>query len=182
MTPAIISAAAVTASSETFYSSLNAFLLALFGAGLTFLGTWFWFRKEAAEKKSAAIADDHQKLIGRVIELESKLALVNQSIIPFNTVFQSILVKELTHYHTPEMDALMVKIGPPYALTDDEAARLSVLLDERTRDMGELITERERGAALILPEIIKRARDETALLNSAEAMKMTLVSVAAVVG
>ena len=102
--------------------------------------------------------------------------------VPISTAFQAILIKELTHFHTPEMDALMAKIGPPNTLTVVEQERLAVLLNERMKDMGPLISDSERDAARILPAIMKRAKIEQNVITGAEETKVSLVSVAMVVG
>jgi len=102
--------------------------------------------------------------------------------VPLNMAMQAMLIKELTHYHAPEMDVLMQNLGPPSTLSESEEARLAVLLDERTREMGPLISPSERDAAAILPVIIKRAKAEAEMLAGAEAMKLRLVTVTAVVG
>jgi hypothetical protein len=161
---------------------INSIVLLVIGTGLTFLSTLFWTQRNAAVERAKGLAIEHEKLVARMGEVEAKLGLVTQQVIPFNALMQSILIKELTHYHTPELDALMLKIGPPSTLTDAEQARMTELLEERTRDMGPEISARERGAAAILPEVILRAKAELEQLKDAEAMKLKLVTVTAVVG
>jgi hypothetical protein len=163
-------------------SLLNSVGLLLLAAVVTFLTTAYWFRRNASIKEADRLAVEHQKVLDRLSEMEVKFATVNQAIIPISTAFQAILIKELTHYHTPEMDELMRKIGPPNTLTENEEIRLSVLLRERTLDMGPLISDSERDAALILPAIMKRARIEADKLKGAEELKLRLVTIAAVVG
>lgn len=170
-------------------SLINSAGLLVFGSVLTFIAARYWHLRnlamtqaKEAELKSQAIAAEHQRVLLRINELEGKLALVNQAIVPISTAFQAILIKELTHFHTPEMDALLEKIGPPNTLTSEEQDRLSVLLSERTQDMGPAISESERDAAAILPIVIKRALTEAEIIRAAEAMKMQLVTVTAVMG
>ena len=139
-------------------------------AALSFMtGLYFVQRKENAIK--AAVIST------RLMEMETKLALVNAAVVPISTAFQAILVKELTHFHTPEMDALMVKIGPPSTLSESDEARLGVMLRERMEDMGAEISDSERGAAMILPEVMKRARAEQEILASGPAPQVKLVAV-----
>jgi uncharacterized protein YfkK (UPF0435 family) len=161
---------------------VNSLGLLLFGTALSFATAWFWKTKDAAVQKARVLAEENTKLASRVTEVETKLALVNQAVIPISTAFQAILIKELTHFHTPEMDALLVKVGPPNTLTDAEAERLATLLIERTRDMGPQISDAERDAATILPAVMKRARVEADVLDSAEALRLKLVTVATVIG
>jgi len=96
----------------------------------------------------------------RLVELEKQLALVSAAVVPISTAFQAILIKELTHFHTPELDALMRKIGPPSTLTEDEERRMAVLLEAREIDMADEISSSERDAARMLPMVIRRAKAE----------------------
>lgn len=92
----------------------------------------------------------------RIVALERRIALLNQQTIPISAAFQAILVQDLTHFHTPEMDALMVKLGPPFILTRVETDRLIALLSERERDLGPEVPQSERDAAHMLPLVIRR--------------------------
>jgi hypothetical protein len=141
-------------------SWLSSAALLLAGALLTWLVNRYWFWRADVIKKAELLELAHDKLINRVLELEKQLGLVNQAILPMSSAFQAILVKELTHLHTPEMDALLVKLGPPYLLTESEEARLAVLLNERMADLGADIPESERDAARMLPLVMKRVRRE----------------------
>jgi hypothetical protein len=151
-------------------------------AVLTFLGAIYWTQRKARMLAAEELAKERQKGLDRITELELKLALISQTVVPINLAMQAMLIKELTHYHTQEMDELLVKVGPPNILTEVEEARLSVMLVERTADMGPLISPRERDAAVILPIIMKRAKDESETLLAAEQMKVQLITVAAVIG
>jgi hypothetical protein len=141
-------------------SWLSSISLLLAGALVTWLVNRYWFWRADVIKKAELIEIAHDKLINRVLELERQLGLVNQAILPMSSAFQAILVKELTHLHTPEMDALMVKLGPPYLLTEIEEQRLSVLLSERITDLGSEVPDSERDAARMLPLVMKRVRRE----------------------
>jgi hypothetical protein len=163
-------------------SWLNSIGLVVVGAVLSLAVAVYMFRRTAALEDAKDIAAEHKALIARVAELEAKLTLVNQTVVPINMAMQALLIKELTHYHTPEMDRLMEKLGPPATLTESDELRLALLLEERTRDMGPLITPGERDAAAILPIIVKRARAEAETLTGAEQLRLKLVTVAAVVG
>jgi hypothetical protein len=168
---------------------MNSALLIILSSTLTFMSTMFFTirsRSVAEKEKMLAekekIAEGHAALQQRVAGLESQLALVNQAVVPISTAFQAILIKELTHYHTKEMDALLVKVGPPNVLTGAEESRLAVMLEARTKDMGPLISASERDAAMMLPAVMTRAKEEQLVLASAEQMKLKLVTVAAVIG
>ena len=159
----------------------NSMFIAAFGTVLGIITTWFWKSRDAAVQKAKAIEIEHQKALARLDALEKKQGIVDAQLVPFNGLMQAMLIKELTHAHTPEMDALMTKIGPPNTLTTTEEARLAVLLKERYERLDDTVPERERDAAFILPAIIRRARDEAQILTDADAMRLKLVSIAAVV-
>jgi hypothetical protein len=59
------------------------------------------------------------------------------------------------------MDALMLKLGPPFVLTEAEEVQLKEALEERSRDMSAEIPDMERNAAHMLAYLIPRARAET---------------------
>ena len=103
------------------------------------------------------LAEANVKLVDRVGALEIKLSGLNQAVVPISAAFQAILIKELTHFHTPEMDGLMTKLTP-FTLTDDESERLAELLVERQRNMNDQISDSERDAAQMLPMVIKRVQ------------------------
>lgn len=106
------------------------------------------------KKRADALRD------AKIIELEKQLALIAASVVPISTAFQAILIKELTHMHTPVLDALLAKVGPPSSLTEDETEEMAQLLKERALDMGDQISSSERDAAIMLPMVIKRAKIE----------------------
>ena len=153
-------------------------LNAVFGAALVFVSTLYWTERNAHRTKAEALAKASEALMLRVNALESQLALVNQAVVPISTAFQAILIKELTHYHTPEMDMLLTKIGPPSTLTPVEMERFVQLLEARMIDMDSQISEQERGAATILPVVMVRAAAEYDLFEQAENLRSTLVTVA----
>jgi len=132
------------------------------GALISFLAAAYWFKRNAAIKETERIAMEHRQLTERVIALEQSLALVGQTILPMSTAFQAILVKELTHLHTPVTDALLAKLGPPFLLTPAEEHELAAALAERVQVVDDQISESERDAALMLPYVMKRVRAEAA--------------------
>src|SRR5580693_9206529 len=145
-------------------------------AVLSFLTTLYFFRKKVELAETARIAKEHADLVERVIATEKTLALINQAIMPMSTAFQAILVKELTHFHTPELDALLAKLGPPSTITDAEMLRLEEGLRNRIRDVDELVSQSERDAASILPVIIKRSQREFEQVGSTP-RRLRLVSI-----
>ena|SRR6266853_2819320 len=159
--------------------------LLLFSAFLSFLSVAFFTRlsrrdkeqdhkRDEADKKIEQDTHAREDIISRLLKLEMSLAVIDEKVIPISTALQAILVKELTHYHTPIMDELMTRIGPPSRLSDEEEELLALALFERTQDMGLLISSSERDAALILPAIMRRAKAECALLESVKAQTYVL--------
>jgi len=131
---------------------------------LGILTTWIWKLRSAKERVRLEIQQGHQILVNEVAGLKEKFSALEAAVLPISAIYQAILVKELTHFHTPKMDALLEKLGPPNTLTDEEEQALYAALNERMIDQGDLITDSERGAAKILPEVIRRSRTETKAL------------------
>jgi hypothetical protein len=139
----------------------NPFILILTSSGMSFVIAWYWFARNAKVDAAAKHDATIQKLMDRISELEKQQLLMGAAMAPLSTVFQARLIKELTHFHTPEMDALMAKMGPPYTLTVEEEGKLIQLLKQRQADMSNLISDSERDAALMLPLLMKRVKNET---------------------
>ena len=137
-----------------------------------------WWSLRSAKKSAASMIEKQESLTKRMATIDRQLAMVGQAVMPISTAFQAILVKELTHFHTPRCDELLEKLGPPFLLTEEEEAELLQLLEERERDMGDLITPSERDAAHIFPAVMRRARVEAQALGTLP-MTLRMVSVAA---
>lgn len=150
---------------------IESLLMVGVGALTSFGAAAYWFAKEARRNALNVQLQLNEKLTIRITELEKQSSLLSQTVLPMSTAFQTILIKELTHYHTPVMDALMKKVGPPYSLNDDEEERLIVALKERTEDLDDRISESERDAATMLPMLMKRVKAEAKALEG-----LTLVS------
>ena len=146
-------------------SLIGAFLLLCCGSVLTLLSAWFWHWRDAAAKAVVKRDASHEALDLRMHELERQLAVLSGSVMPISAAFQAVLVKELTHLHTPVTDALLAKIGPPSQLTPAEELALAQALLDRSHDMHESISALERDAAIMLPMVIKRTRAEFAALE-----------------
>jgi len=158
---------------------VNSLTALLVGAALSFLAARYWWARAERRDRAAHLAIEHARLLARVAELENKVGLVSQAVLPISTAFQAILIKELTHFHTPVLDALLAKLGPPFLLTPEEERALLHELRQRERDMGPMITEPEREAAQILPIVMKRAKAEAemSLIRPAIAVEFKLISV-----
>jgi hypothetical protein len=139
----------------------------------------------AAAKRTAAavLATANTALLMRVDDLERQNALISRQTIPISAAFQATLIQDLTHFHTPEMDALLVKLGPPFVLTQREVDRLIMLLEERERDLGGDVGQGERDAARMLPMVIRRvAADQLRTGLHAEPLVRVFVNRAEVAG
>lgn len=97
-----------------------------------------------------------------IAELKRQIDVLNIPVQQLNTAFQAILVRQLTHFHTKELDDLMEKLGPPLTLTAAELKRMEVLLKARENDVDDQIDESEREAAHMLPMVIKRVAADLA--------------------
>ena len=137
---------------------LTSVLPAVIAAMLSFIGALYWTGRKAALDAAALTEAKADTLHQRVDELERQMMAIGTTVQPISAAFQAILVKELTHFHTPVLDALLVKLGPPFTLTADEEKQLAAELAKRERDMGPSITPSERNAAGMLPWLIPRVR------------------------
>ena len=141
---------------ETFLNSAG---VAVLGVVLTSLATWFGFQRSQAVKERDALA-------ARVTELEAKERLAAAAFIPIASAFQAILIRNLTHAHTGELDALLVKVGEHTLLLEEEP-RLLELLEQRIKVRDKRISKEEREDAMIFPIVMRRAREERALITRA---------------
>lgn len=120
----------------------------------------FIAKYRAAKKHCQQICDaattERVSLTNRIAELEKSASVINQAVQPISVAFLGIIIKDLTHFHTPEMDALLLKLAPPISLSKAEINRLTVLLRQRMRQLGKTISPAERNAATMLPMVLKR--------------------------
>lgn len=166
---------------------MNSIGLLILGSIVAAFWTWFWRGRTATveklQREKAAVtalaeklASQHKELEDKVNALTSQLGLVSQVVTPINQAMQALLIRELTHYHTPELDALMAKLPPEGTLSPEEEQRIAVLLQEREEQMDGSIPESEREAAHILPYVIKRVRAEAAaIVESTPQLKIVAV-------
>jgi len=155
---------------------INSIVLTCLSAALTWFATRYWVNKAALVREADKLAAAHQKLEDTVTELTNQLGLVKQAVVPISTAFQAILVQKLTHFHTPEMDALMVKLGPPSTLTFEEEERLAVMLREREKEVDPQISPEEKDAAHMLPMVMRMVKYEQEKLAEAP-VQLKLVTV-----
>lgn len=164
---------------------INSIGLLVIGSFLTFAATWFWRQRNKSDAEAARLREmveqakkvadyERRETDRRVAELEQQLSAVKQSVVPISAAFQAILIKELTHYHTPRMDELMERIGPPSTLSPAEEQELFTLLVQRTQDLNGRISDSEREAAEILPAVMRRAKVEAL---EVEKTKLAIVKV-----
>jgi hypothetical protein len=153
---------------ETLLPFLNSAILVVVGAGVGY------FFNRLSRRQDSRMASEN-RLQARVSELERQNSLVTQAIVPISAAFQAILIKELTHFHTPRMDMLLAKVGPPNELSTDEEDELRVLLIHREQDMSNEITDSERDAARMLPMVIRRARIESSMPPEDSVLKVVSV-------
>ena len=152
-------------------TAIVAMLGIVLGAILSFTAGLYFFKKKVQIADAERIAAGHQQLSDKVeaghkelsermSKIEVTISMIGQSILPMSTAFQAILVKELTHFHTPVVDALLEKLGPPLTITEEEMETLKAELIKRTEELDPLVGEAERESAIILPYVIKRVKRE----------------------
>jgi hypothetical protein len=142
----------LTLAGIVFLTALLVFLVA---------ALWFWRNERDAETraKAAVLADAEKQVRGRITDLEMKLVALTNAVTPLSVAMQTVFIKELTHFHTPELDALLVKVDQGILPEEDEP-RLCSLLEERSRDLNGRISDSERDAAVMLPMIMKRVKKD----------------------
>lgn len=118
--------------------------------------------KSAAELKS--LEEAKQSVVERdkkIEELMRQMAVLQAESIPVQAAFQAMLIAKLTHMHTPEVDDLLKKLGPPVTITEEEMEELRKALEERKIAVDERIDEEERIAARILLDVAMLNRIES---------------------
>lgn len=142
------------------------------GALLTLLATWFWKRNAAKD------ADK-----GRLSALEQQMAVLTAEAQPINAYVQAMAIAKLTHFHTPETDKLLAKVGTNTRLSEPDVEKLALALKQREVVVDSEVDEEERIWARIFPDIVRLARIEAERLESKEETprEIALVSVPAVV-
>ena len=163
---------------EGFGSLVNSVVISVIGSVLALSGSLVLFLLNRSSKRADAAAREYEAVKARLAATELQLALIGQTVTPIYTVIQQMLARELTHSHKPEMDALLLKAMSPVIMTTAEEKRLRILLEETTKDMDPRISERERGAAAIFPEVRERAKAEQ---RGVAQNSKTLISVVSVV-
>lgn len=157
-------------------ATFNSVALIFLSAGLSVLATAFWSAKkirlakaaaikEAVDAKAAAIKAASDVMSDRVKDLESQLAVLTATFTPISAAFQAVLIKQLTHFHTPEMD-LMLAQAAKNALSNSEEKKFREMLLERAQDLNGRIDDSEREAALMLPLVMNRVRAGAAVSDS----------------
>lgn len=143
---------------------INTGAIAVLTALLAFIAAAYWNNRRRAEKRDEELND-----------LKRQMAILQIPVQQMNAAFQAMLVKQLTHFHTKELDQLLAKLGPPMVLTAAESDRLTTLLLQREHDLNDQIDDSERDAAHMLPMVMKRVKEE---MSQAHEMKdLVLVAV-----
>lgn len=99
----------------------------------------------------------------RQTALEVRFKALTDRVTPISAAFRSELIRDLTHNHTPELDALIAMLGDDEMMTPEQERRLDELLKERVVEFDDpLITDRERDSASMLLMVNKRVKAEQA--------------------
>jgi hypothetical protein len=155
----------------------SAFLALLPSAALAFVAAWFWFDRNAKARalevaRLATIERD-----ARISQLEQDHAVLEAAVTPFEEAYKQMLIKQLTHFHTPVLDDLLAREAD---LTEEELEQMAELLKERAHAVDGRISPSERDAALILTAVIRRARAEAAAIADPNIPKPVMKVVAVV--
>jgi hypothetical protein len=144
-------------------------------AVLGFLAATYWWQKNAAVKEADRLAAISASQDRRIADMEGKILLLNQHVMPLSAAYQAFLIHKLTHFHTPVMDKLMVKLTDG-TISPEEKRDLIRALKERESDMGEAIDDAERDAARMLPMVMKQVEADAVAMHAAQ-LELKLVSV-----
>jgi hypothetical protein len=130
------------------WSIITPFVGIVFGGVVSFFVTSYWDRKKNRTAQDAKIA-----------ALELQIGVLGSQVLPISEVFRSMLIKQLTHYHTPILDALLKKLEDK-TITEAEEVEMNAALKQRTLDMDAEISDSERDAAHMLPMLNRRIKEE----------------------
>jgi hypothetical protein len=142
-------------------SNVHTIAEAFLAAALLFLGGAYWRQLAKRDAKVAADAASTKSLQEQLSALQNQMQLLGIAVQPLTAAMAAMLVKSLTHFHTPEVDELLAKVGPPNTLSAAEEQQLGAYMRKRMRDMAVEITPLERNAAQMLPLVIERNRLES---------------------
>lgn len=120
---------------------------------------WYWFNRRTAQDATNKLADAASATNDRILDLERQLAAMQANVMPISAAFQAVLIKQLTHFHTPILDALLERAADG-VLTDEQEQQLADELKLRASEVDATIDNSEREAAVMLPMVMKRVRAE----------------------
>lgn len=101
--------------------------------------------------------------------MEKRISLLEARSIPTAAAFQALLAMKLTHAHTPELDALLARAGPPSNLLAHEWSQMNGLLAERYKNTSDPeVSEEEKDAAYIFPFVVRMARAEYDVIHDVQ--------------
>ncbi len=160
---------------------INSILVGLLMAAVAFMATAYWTRSNrrdaeakakaaalaAAEKAIAAERAEERRLSDvRIDKLEKTVialtSALSGNVTPISTAMQAVLIQTLTKDHTPELDALLVKVLYE-TIEPEEQPRLFQLLDATARNVTGDITPREQDAAVMLPYMMRWVKGDRLL-------------------
>ena len=171
----------------TVKAILLMFLGALIGSGVAFFFARLGKRSDnrtaaeirEAEEAKEAVEEARKATVERekrLVQLESEMAVLKAQAVPINAAFLAMSIAKLTHLHTPRLDELMKKVGPPSVLTPAEESELAEGLAARMKDMSSEIDDEERIRAEILPSLIKLEKIEALKNTESPTLETMLIS------
>lgn len=146
-------------------ATYNSIGLIVLTAALSFMAAKYWNSKANKKAALAEVKKTDDERDAKIQDLQNQLSVLTATFTPISAAFQAVLIKQLTHFHTPEMDALLIK-AEKNGLSNSEAERLRDMLLERSQDLNGKIDDSEREAALMLPYVMNRVRAGAAVSDS----------------
>ena len=136
--------------------------------------TWLYLRVRDLSRIAVIVSPDND-IYARVLAVEAQLSALAAAASPLSEVVRDAIIKELTHLHTPELDALLEKVKSDTLSPDDERSLLRLLKD-RAEEPNHLVGAGERDAAIMLPPILRRIKQEKEAISPTET-ELRIVSV-----
>lgn len=117
------------------------------------------YRKLATKQSAQLTVLSTPATIERLEKMEQQWALLTTQVKPFWATAEAKLIVDLTHPHArfKEADALLKKRGDK-TITDEEQAKLEVLLKARTVD--ESVSDAEHDDAQVMLYVMRKATEE----------------------
>jgi hypothetical protein len=91
---------------------LHLVLESILAGSLLFLGGAYWRLQNKKELMQTKLEETATSVQDQLTALHTKVQHLEQTVQPLTEAMATVLVKSLTDFHNPEVDALLAKVGP----------------------------------------------------------------------